>query len=289
MSEENILVIDRAELEQVIQFEQVITSPEPRLCLTPQRMYFTPRAEAEKDPSKKQLIPYVVFFNRNGGNYRILRYSRTKDGGEARLHGKLSLGVGGHINDMDATIDAAIDREIREEISFGPTNNDTHLSLRRHLCGWVNEEVTPVGKVHLGAVYLVELADEVAVSVNETALNNPEFVVMDQLVRESSALELWSQHVLFAMPELVKSYDYNEQVQREFWYQENEACIVFRKGSVAFDPMSFAVEEAAVLSHGGKPYVGVYPCTYGGSFVKVAWHTTTAPYGYTQRVAQLGH
>src|SRR6476469_2162457 len=78
---------------------------------------FLPRPEMEEDPSYKQIIPYVIF--RSGD--RIFRYTRGKTQGEARLHAKRSIGVGGHVDEPDAdgraTLDAyevALRRELDE-------------------------------------------------------------------------------------------------------------------------------------------------------------------------------
>ena len=58
---------------------------------------FIPRPDAENDPGYKQIIPYVVL--RRGD--KIFMTRRLKKGGEARLHGLMSIGVGGHINPVD--------------------------------------------------------------------------------------------------------------------------------------------------------------------------------------------
>ncbi|HET7667485.1 MAG TPA: hypothetical protein VFK56_15730, partial [Mycobacterium sp.] len=58
---------------------------------------FVPRPHAEEDPSFKQLIPYVMV--RDGE--RMFLTVRTAAGGDARLHGKASVGVGGHLNPVD--------------------------------------------------------------------------------------------------------------------------------------------------------------------------------------------
>lgn len=52
---------------------------------------FRPRPEMEEDPSYRQIIPYVVLTR--GEEVFVLR--RLKKGGEKRLHGLLSIGVGG--------------------------------------------------------------------------------------------------------------------------------------------------------------------------------------------------
>jgi len=55
------------------------------------------RAQAEDDPSHKQIIPYALFRH----NGKFINYMRSKSGGESRLHAKRSMGIGGHINPVD--------------------------------------------------------------------------------------------------------------------------------------------------------------------------------------------
>ena len=52
----------------------------------------------EEDPSFKQLIGYVLLKDINTGE--VLVYKRLVGGGEARLHGKASVGIGGHMNEV---------------------------------------------------------------------------------------------------------------------------------------------------------------------------------------------
>ena len=73
------------------------------------------RPVAEVDPSHKQLIPYVVV--RDGS--RVFLMERTDAGGDRRLHGKASIGVGGHLNPVDEGDDplmAGLRREWEEEL-----------------------------------------------------------------------------------------------------------------------------------------------------------------------------
>jgi len=58
---------------------------------------FVDRWLAERDASIVQLIPYVICCTHDG---RILSYQRS-GGGEDRLERKLSIGIGGHVNDTD--------------------------------------------------------------------------------------------------------------------------------------------------------------------------------------------
>ena len=57
------------------------------------------RGDMEEDNSYKQLIGYVVIKDRN--TKEILVYKRLVGGGEARLHGKASVGIGGHMNEVE--------------------------------------------------------------------------------------------------------------------------------------------------------------------------------------------
>jgi predicted NUDIX family phosphoesterase len=115
------------------------------------------RAGAEVAPDHKQLIPYAIARRRDG---RLAVYPRA--GSEARLHGLHSIGIGGHINPEDAEgspdppdwILRACLREIHEEFAC--------VAFERppRFLGVINEEHTPVGHVHLGLVYVLEIADE---------------------------------------------------------------------------------------------------------------------------------
>ena len=58
---------------------------------------YLPRPAAEIDPASKQLIPYVVVRQ----DLRVFLMERSSAGGDARLHGKASIGVGGHLNPVD--------------------------------------------------------------------------------------------------------------------------------------------------------------------------------------------
>ncbi|MHC4939572.1 MAG: hypothetical protein ACYTHK_11430, partial [Planctomycetota bacterium] len=108
--------------------------------------YFAERARVEEDPSLKQIIPYAVV-TRGRAVFRF----RRRGGGEKRLVGLASIGVGGHVNPEDAgdVILDALDRELEEELI---------LPSRRKidLLGLLNDDSTAVGSVHLGVVARVE-------------------------------------------------------------------------------------------------------------------------------------
>ncbi|MEZ4462159.1 MAG: phosphoesterase [bacterium] len=122
---------------------------------------FDTRLSLEEDPSRKQVIPYVVISDGNA----IFVTARKSTQNEARLHGKLSIGVGGHINEDDVraendAIRAGMMRELHEELRI-VCDTDPRF------CGFINDDSNPVGRVHLGAVFFV-IAQAGSVSVNET-------------------------------------------------------------------------------------------------------------------------
>lgn len=144
------------------------------------------RARAETEPSFKQLIPYVVV--RDGEDVFLMQ--RTDAGGDARLHGRASIGVGGHLNPVDAGADAlmaGLRREWDEEI-------DAMWEPHFRLVGLLNDDSDPVGSVHLGVVFSVDAAGrEVAVREREklTGAFAPPRVVLEAWDR----LETWSRLV----------------------------------------------------------------------------------------------
>ena len=77
---------------------------------------------------------------------RIFLMRRTRAGGDARLHDRYSIGVGGHVNPEDGDVVGGLRREWAEEIvaDFEPEFEPL---------GVLNDDNNPVGAVHLGLVY----------------------------------------------------------------------------------------------------------------------------------------
>ena len=114
------------------------------------------RDEMEHDPSFKQVIPYLVL--RDGERFFLMQ--RTTAGGDPRLHGRYSIGVGGHLNPGDGGVLGGLRREWAEELvaDFVPDFR---------LVGLLNDDTTEVGAVHLGAVYVADAAGR-PVAIRET-------------------------------------------------------------------------------------------------------------------------
>ncbi len=147
---------------------------------------FLDRPDAEEDPSHKQLIPYVVV--RDGD--LVFLMERTLAGGDPRLHGKGSIGVGGHLNPVDEGEDPLSDglrREWAEEL-------DASWEPAFQLVGFLNDDGNPVGAVHLGIVFTVE-ADGRQVAVREHDKLVGRWATVDDLRAAWGRLETWSQLV----------------------------------------------------------------------------------------------
>lgn len=192
-SGEEVLVVPRALLDEIGAFEGIRTAGLDAAVgrlLDPANHFFMDRAEAENDPSHKQLIPYCIF--RCGD--RILHYTRGKSGGESRLHAKISVGVGGHVNPVDTgggrtgsdAYHAAVTREIEEELDLPEEHEHRIIAL-------LNDESNPVGQVHLGIVHVVDLKSD-AVNSREDALTDLGFTPLADLNGALfERLETWSQ------------------------------------------------------------------------------------------------
>ena len=183
--EEQVLVVDRAALEALLPGDTFVTKGIDQVYrFILDNHYFLPRAQAEYDNTVKQIIPYVLL--RQGDKYYLLR--RLKKQTEARLHDKLSLGVGGHINPTEETSDdplaAGLMRELNEEVSVE--------AVRYLTCGGlINENNGGVSDYHTALVYLLEA--EGAVSVRETEKMEGSWVTAEELLRSFPYLETWSQ------------------------------------------------------------------------------------------------
>lgn len=195
---EEILVIPRALFDELGAFQGFETNWSHYMdtLLDPSNNFFMDRAEAEDDPTHKQLIPYCVFHH----DGKVLHYTRGKSSGESRLHAQGSVGIGGHINPIDASEDnlgqatyyAAVEREIDEELNIAGDHSN-------RIVGLINDDSNPVGQVHLGIVHLFELEGP-EVTSNEDALANLAFQTQERLLGELFPhLETWSAHCVKAL------------------------------------------------------------------------------------------
>ena len=183
------------ELVYVIE-SAALPAPSPRLLPLDEALWrrlnregrFAPREAVEEDERLRQPIPYAVLVYEG----RLWRMRRREKGGERRLVGLYSLGVGGHVNPEDLSrepITWALFRELFEEAGVRAKK------VRR--LGLILTDATPVERVHVGVLYLVE-PDRRPV-VREVEKLTGELVPLDQVEREAERLEGWSRVALEAL------------------------------------------------------------------------------------------
>jgi predicted NUDIX family phosphoesterase len=187
---ERVLVVPRASVPGGCAFHGLRRAGPPELAALRQAVArhgrYLERAAAESDPAFKQLIPYVVV--RHGPAVFLMH--RTDGGGDPRLHGKASIGVGGHLNPVDSGEDAlmaGLRREWSEEL-------DATWDPEFDLVGLLNDDTNPVGSVHLGVVFSVE-AGERPVEVRERDKLTGSFEPPAVVAASWERLETWSRLV----------------------------------------------------------------------------------------------
>jgi predicted NUDIX family phosphoesterase len=150
------------------------------------------RGDAEENPNFKQPIPYAVI--RRGKE--LFMYERLSGGGEQRLHGKLSLGAGGHMNyepadSFEEVIGINLARELEEEL-------DISHSVTPKAVGLINDDSTPVNKVHIALLVILDLPADATVGVRETDQLKGSWITLEELKKEDTfeRLEDWSKIVV---------------------------------------------------------------------------------------------
>lgn len=193
---EQVLVVKRSEIEEFIKDKpkDVLTDMINDLYqILLNKSFFMERELAENDTTHKQIIPYVGI--RNGDKVFFLK--RFKKQGEARLHGKLSIGIGGHINPIDTeeddadlsgldVLEKAMYREISEEVSIEGSTGEPKI------IGFINDDTNDVGQVHLGLLFFLELPHD-KVTVKETEMMEGKWATIEEVLNDYEKLESWSQ------------------------------------------------------------------------------------------------
>jgi predicted NUDIX family phosphoesterase len=152
---------------------------------------YRPRHLVEDDPTQQQVIPYCIVHHPGDhpGDDTYLITRRLRHSSERRLHNLYSLGVGGHVNPGDGErfdpVVGGLMREWKEEIVCPAPATARLVAL-------LNEDSTPVGRVHLGLVFLVE-PEAGPVSVRETHKLEGEIMTLEAMRRYYLSMESWSQ------------------------------------------------------------------------------------------------
>lgn len=183
---EHVLTIRRALVAEYLPRRGVSTRNSEKLVdIILSSHEFLPRPEAENDSAYKQVIPYVVLTR--GSEVFVTR--RLKKGTETRLHGLLSIGIGGHVS-READGDGAdvlrrgMERELAEEVLIEETGALTPRGI-------INDDTQEVGSVHLGLLFTLEVSGEVR--VRETEKLEGFWKSRAELSALKAQMETWSQ------------------------------------------------------------------------------------------------
>lgn len=150
------------------------------------------RGDMEEDPSYKQLISYCLLENEND---EILVYQRLSGGGEERLHGQSSVGVGGHMNNVvgadsiNEVLRVNAQRELNEEVGLSEDR-----SQNMEYIGFINDDTNAVGKVHIGVVFKIKVKSS-DVEVRETDTLKINWVSQEE-INDLNHFESWSALIL---------------------------------------------------------------------------------------------
>ena len=153
------------------------------------------RGDMEEDPSFKQLISYCLLENEND---ELLVYERLTGGGESRLHGQSSIGVGGHMNDVkgaesiNEVLRVNAQRELEEEVGLSESKSQNLAYI-----GFINDDTNEVGEVHLGVVFKIHVNSN-DVEAMETDTLRIKWVDQSK-IEDYDEFETWSALILQAV------------------------------------------------------------------------------------------
>ena len=195
---ERVLVVSTELFQSCGYFQGFSPNAEQYLptLLDPKVTKYLPRDQMEQDPSFKQLIPYCVFqYTDQFDTEHVFQYTRGSGQGEARLHAKKSIGIGGHISTLDEHADSAylegMNRELEEEVIIDTPFKETCV-------GMINDDENEVGKVHLGVVHLIKV-EQPLVKAREVEIEGAGFQPVAEILTEIDKYETWSQICLRAL------------------------------------------------------------------------------------------
>lgn len=186
--QESILVIPKRAIPEGHYDSNFVEDIKPISLL--RHAIYMPRYLAETNEEYVQIIPYVVVASKG----RILSYQRSSGGGEDRLYGKYSIGIGGHLDFVEGEspitcMQNGMAREMKEELGL-----DSEMSDYAPL-GTLYDPSDAVGRVHFGLVYGLEVPDLDITSGELDILINRQLLTLGEM-GDYNQYEEWSKAVL---------------------------------------------------------------------------------------------
>lgn len=167
-----------------------------------QHLAIKPRYVLEEDPNFRQFISYSVLYEPN--TRKILLYQRTKSGPEGKLHGKHSIGWGGHVDissvevdddkaiELHPTLMNTIIRELQEEAGFNQYRGDDEIKIDHVIISNDGD----VDKKHIALVSLIPISWNQRLAFKEGHCEPLGWYTVSDILKGPSDLESWSQKLL---------------------------------------------------------------------------------------------
>lgn len=199
--DELVFAIPTVDLWKLIPYKETgfIEGDSTLLDIIVQKGLFRKRSELENDPSFKQIIPYAVISNKEavqegaGQSQAFYLFRRRSGQTEKRLHNKLHLGVGGHMNPCKSGITGndylvnQLKRELFEEVKL----LNGCLTENIEFIGFINDDSIQVGTVHIGLLYNIHISNRDIV-INETDKMTAEWIEKAELMDYYQEMETWT-------------------------------------------------------------------------------------------------
>ena len=181
--------------EEYIKSSNTLTSQVELFNFMNKHGIYIERDQAEKDPNYLQLIPYILVTKDD----TVFLYSRLKKGAEKRLHNKLSVGIGGHVDKLEDTLSCKevfmynANKELYEELNVELNDSYLQIQLANKL---VYDDSNEVGRVHLGVLMTCDVSGR-EVSVKEIDKIEGRFYTHSEIKelyfeRQEHAFETWT-------------------------------------------------------------------------------------------------
>lgn len=158
------------------------------------RVALADRDTCETDTSLLQLLPYMTLVR--AGRYFV--YGRGGKGDEGRLHGMLSIGIGGHVDRaplwgeslMSLLIEEAA-REYKEETGVCLKDLPTFNQM-------IVDRTNDVGRVHLGLHSIVQVSRDEKFTLEEGVIEKGQWLTISEMLQPEvyDRMENWSKALL---------------------------------------------------------------------------------------------
>lgn len=219
------LCIDKPTNATMITIDQILNAPH-RLV---DRAICDSKPLTEEALSMLQLLPYIALVDTTGPEPKYFFYTRGAAGNEGDLHGMISIGIGGHMEEPPAVANAVSPfdlarmiatgavREIYEEIEVELPFFDFANALIPGMCmpvpdaqnvlaaPWVRvlyTPVRPVDSVHVAICFAVKMTAEEIGALEEGVITRGQWLTFSEIMALVSAhgavaeLETWTSHYL---------------------------------------------------------------------------------------------